>query len=761
MVNEEQETKERRNKDFFISYTHADEQWAKWIAQQLEEDGYTTIFQAWDFRAGKSFIRQMQDAMASTRRTIAVLSPGYLAARYTQPEWEDAFRRDPEGAKGILVPVMVEKCSTEGIWPRLVHIDLVGVDSELARERLLTGVKLQYRPDRPVDFPGERAGSDDPPVGYPGKKPTVWNVPFERNASCIPDEKTMKEIKDTLAEGKVGALLSDPKTVGMTTQTAVEFTYRYQSEYDAILWVRASSSEELIADYVNLSVLLNLPERQTPDQRAKIEAVKRWLQTQPDWLLVLANVKDPPLVQSFLPSTYRGHVLITSQELSTNKIGQVIDMRRVSKEENEITHYLSQVIGATLRGVHGKTALGIMGVSIGRDSDNDIVLVDDTVSLHHAEIRLREQGYGITDRSTNGTYVNQKRLQTRASNPLKHKDKIRVGRSSFVYEVGSVLCPQCGTPNSPDAKFCKQDHYELKPAITPDLSLGPQKRCGRCGHSNRIGARFCRNCRAGFTTGATVTSLVRQGDTFYAQKNYQEAYKAYERALQSDPMDPMFASAHFGLGNTLVKLQRYNDALNSYEQAVRINPKDALFHQRKGNAHYLLERYYDALAAYELAIQLDSHLALAYNGKGNVLYKLERYADALNAYQQAMYYQPDSAEAYSGAGNVYQKQENYAEALRSHEKALQLNPRLASAYNGKGNVFYVSGRYKEALDAYDEALKIDDQMVSAHVGRGNTLLKMELYQAALDAYERALKINPKDSNALAGKRMVYDERGNL
>src|SRR4029077_13431766 len=42
-------------KDFFISYTHADRTWAEWIAFQLEEAGYITILQAWDFRPGSNF----------------------------------------------------------------------------------------------------------------------------------------------------------------------------------------------------------------------------------------------------------------------------------------------------------------------------------------------------------------------------------------------------------------------------------------------------------------------------------------------------------------------------------------------------------------------------------------------------------------------------------------------------------------------------------------------------------------------------------
>ena len=60
-------------KDFFISYTGADQQWAEWIAWQLEEEGYSVVLQAWDFHAGGNFVLLMQKALEEAERTIAVL----------------------------------------------------------------------------------------------------------------------------------------------------------------------------------------------------------------------------------------------------------------------------------------------------------------------------------------------------------------------------------------------------------------------------------------------------------------------------------------------------------------------------------------------------------------------------------------------------------------------------------------------------------------------------------------------------------------
>ena len=61
-------------KNFLISYNGKDKQWAEWIAWVLEETGYTTVIQAWDFRAGGDFVLEMQKAATDTEFTIAVLS---------------------------------------------------------------------------------------------------------------------------------------------------------------------------------------------------------------------------------------------------------------------------------------------------------------------------------------------------------------------------------------------------------------------------------------------------------------------------------------------------------------------------------------------------------------------------------------------------------------------------------------------------------------------------------------------------------------
>lgn len=164
--------------DFFISYNKADHAWAQWIAWRLEEAGYTTILQAWDFRPGSNFVLEMDRAARQTRCTIAVLSPDYIEAAYTHPEWADAFSRDPGGNGRVLVPVRVRDCEPSGLLAQVVYIDLVGLDEDRAKEVLLAQLKGgRAKPGVKPVFPLEllRPAPDQPyfPAGPVLSPPTA------------------------------------------------------------------------------------------------------------------------------------------------------------------------------------------------------------------------------------------------------------------------------------------------------------------------------------------------------------------------------------------------------------------------------------------------------------------------------------------------------------------------------------------------------------------------------------------------------------
>jgi hypothetical protein len=146
--------------DFFISYTHTDREWAEWIASILEQAGYSTVLQSWDFSPGSNFVIEMQKAAASARHTIAVLSPDYLNSAYATSEWAAAFALDPTSNQRRLIPVRVRACEPEGLLKAIVFIDLVDLNKDEAARALLKGINAaRQTPSRPPRFPLRRAVS--------------------------------------------------------------------------------------------------------------------------------------------------------------------------------------------------------------------------------------------------------------------------------------------------------------------------------------------------------------------------------------------------------------------------------------------------------------------------------------------------------------------------------------------------------------------------------------------------------------------------
>lgn len=74
-------------------------------------------------------------------------------------------------------------------------------------------------------------------------------------------------------------------------------------------------------------------------------------------------------------------------------------------------------------------------LAIGRDTENDICVADDTfMSGHHARLEVRPEGTWLVDLgSTNGTFVNGQRVD--ADRSVRRGDRIQVG--STVLEVRS------------------------------------------------------------------------------------------------------------------------------------------------------------------------------------------------------------------------------------------------------------------------------------------------------------------------------------
>ncbi len=93
-------------------------------------------------------------------------------------------------------------------------------------------------------------------------------------------------------------------------------------------------------------------------------------------------------------------------------------------------------------------AVGEQGVFFGRDAGSDIVVTSGEVSRRHAQILPTPQGYVLNDSSTNGTFVNEDRVQ--GSRVLVRADVVRIGADEFRFyaeETEPAVAPPRPSPS--------------------------------------------------------------------------------------------------------------------------------------------------------------------------------------------------------------------------------------------------------------------------------------------------------------------------
>ena len=149
-----------------------------------------------------------------------------------------------------------------------------------------------------------------------------WNVPHPRNPSFTGREDVIAGLRERLARKGKTALAQAISGLGGIgkTQTAVEYAYHYRAEYKAVLWVDAESTLSLKTGCSEIARQMPLRHDEKDLDQAAV-AVKYWLGTHPDWLLILDNADDPTVLEPFLPTNHAGHILITSRAQDFQNLG--------------------------------------------------------------------------------------------------------------------------------------------------------------------------------------------------------------------------------------------------------------------------------------------------------------------------------------------------------------------------------------------------------------------------------------------------------
>ncbi|HEX7677196.1 MAG TPA: toll/interleukin-1 receptor domain-containing protein, partial [Thermoanaerobaculia bacterium] len=106
---------ERRH--FFISRAGEDEQFARFLAQELSAAGYS-YYEQGQWLAGDDFVHEMGAAIDACEYTLGLFTPLYWDKQYTSAEWRAAWNQQK------LIGVMVDACRVDTILQSQIFIDL-------------------------------------------------------------------------------------------------------------------------------------------------------------------------------------------------------------------------------------------------------------------------------------------------------------------------------------------------------------------------------------------------------------------------------------------------------------------------------------------------------------------------------------------------------------------------------------------------------------------------------------------------------------
>ncbi|WP_235825808.1 NB-ARC domain-containing protein, partial [Candidatus Frankia alpina] len=140
----------------------------------------------------------------------------------------------------------------------------------------------------------------------------------QRNPHFTGRDDSLRELHQRLGDGTTAVLPEALYGMGGVgkSQLAVEYVYRYQSEYELIWWIPAERSAQIVQTLAGLAPSLRLDAGL--EANTVVPAVREALRIgQPyrRWLLVFDNAEDPSRVAEYFPNPgAEGHVLVTSRD---------------------------------------------------------------------------------------------------------------------------------------------------------------------------------------------------------------------------------------------------------------------------------------------------------------------------------------------------------------------------------------------------------------------------------------------------------------
>jgi tetratricopeptide (TPR) repeat protein len=795
----------------FYSYAHEDELLRNDLDKQLsllKRHGDLSTWYDRNISAGTEWAHEIDIRLESADIILLLISADFLASDYCYSiEMERAMQRH-ETRQSLVIPVILRPTLgwEDALFGKLQALPTGAkpVTSWPDRDEALLNVAQGIR-KAVQDLRARRAAmlSSAPTTTASHTGPLaptsmLWNVPFPRNPFFTGRETILTDLHRTLTSNQRAAITQPQAISGLggigKTQTAIEYAYRYQQDYKAVLWVRSSTREELIADLLAIATLLHLPEKDAQDQSIIVNAVKGWLETHTRWLLIFDNADDLDLLREFAPVDHSGHILLTTRAQTMSGLAHKVDVASMGRDE-----------GALL--LLRRAGLITVDATLADASETDRSAAFELVqALDGLPLALDQAGAYIEEtRSSLSGYLTLYRVQRakllawRGGRAFEHPAPVATTWSLSFEKIEQAnpaasdllrLCAYLAADAIPEELFT-EGATELGPVLQPvaadafalnlairdllNYSLVERDPATQTLSIHRLVQAVLKDAMDQETRHQWAERTVKAVDAAFPSFEFEDWPRcqrllphAQACAVLIEQWDLTFSEAARLLneaGRYLGERGQYREALPLYQRALAIN-EQVLGHEHPDTATSL------------------NNLAVLYDAQGNYSEALPLYQRALAIYEQVLGPEhPKTALSLNNLAYFYHNQGNYSEALPLYQRALAIrekvlgpeHPNTATSLNNLAYLYHAKGKYEEALPLLQRALTIREKVLGLeHPDTAQSLNNLAAlydaqgkYEEALPLYQRALTIrekvlgpeHPDTAQSLNNLAALYDAQG--
>ncbi|MBH31351.1 MAG: hypothetical protein CMG71_05090 [Candidatus Marinimicrobia bacterium] len=256
------------------------------------------------------------------------------------------------------------------------------------------------------------------------------------------------------------------------------------------------------------------------------------------------------------------------------------------------------------------------------------------------------------------------------------------------------------------------------------------------------------------TENVQAYTLYLKGQTEYFKYTYEGFEKSIDYYKQALRLDPSYALAYSGMGDSYGQMYRYNEedvyaelSLQSSERALSINVDLAEGHKSKALTLFFMGRISEANELNRKAMELGYHLAQA-----NLAFGYQNMGDlsqSLGHYLKSRQGDPYNLRIVMNLGTNYLFLEAYDDFRALIDDALQKKPDGMELNWVLMQQQCIDGKWADARATVEQLLLLRQNDNRVHRVAGEFSLYVRDYNAALNHFQTIQHMNAEDKTALA------------